>query len=292
MRIAHGSMPSWQVLGDLIRLRNQTGFFLLLLPTLWALILASEGRPDPLVLIVFVLGAFVMRSAGVVVNDWWDRDLDRHVERTRHRPLASGALQPRVAIMVLFVLLLIAAGLLAMLNTYTIMLAPIAVVLALLYPLAKRVTALPQTLLGVAFGWGVIMAWSAVRAEIGWTAIGIFLATVCWTLGYDTIYALQDARDDARIGIRSSVLFFGPYVSIGVLLAFAVTTAILAAVGAATDLAWPFYLALTAATTVFGYQTWRVRQGVSPTEAFTLFKQHAWLGALILAGIWSGVWMR
>ena len=207
---APGGPPRfWSALADLIRLRNQTGSLLLLFPTLWALVLAGDGHPPPFLTAVFIAGVFVMRSAGVAINDWWDRDLDRLVQRTRERPLAAGLLHPRAAIGVFVALIGIAAALVSLLNPLTIALAPLALLLALLYPLAKRVMPLPQAVLGIAFGWGAVMAWAAVRNEIGWPALGLFVATICWAVGYDTIYALQDIEDDRRIGVRSSAIFFG-----------------------------------------------------------------------------------
>lgn len=283
---------SWSSLADLIRLRNQTGSLLLLFPTLWALVLAGDGHPPLSLMAIFIAGAFVMRSAGVTINDLWDRDLDRRVRRTQDRPLASGRLRPRIALGVFVGLILVAAGLVALLNPLTIALAPVAVLLAVLYPLAKRVMACPQAVLGIAFGWGSIMAWAAVRNEIGWPAIGLFLATVFWAIGYDTIYALQDREDDVRIGVLSAALLFGRWTWLAVLGALAAMTLFLTLVGMAARLTLPFHLALVLASALFAYQGWRIKRGVSPTAAFTLFRQHAWVGALILAGIWSGVLLR
>lgn len=283
---------SWSSLADLIRLRNQTGSLLLLFPTLWALVLAGDGHPPLSLMAIFIAGAFVMRSAGVTINDLWDRDLDRRVRRTQNRPLASGRMPPRTALGVFVGLILVAAGLVALLNPLTIALAPVAVLLAVLYPLAKRVMACPQAVLGIAFGWGAVMAWAAVRNEVGWPAIGLFLATVFWAIGYDTIYALQDREDDVRIGVLSAALLFGRWTWLAVLGALAAMVLLLALVGMAARLTLPFYLALVLASGLFAYQGWRVKRGVSPAAAFTLFRQHAWVGALILAGIWSGVIFR
>lgn len=282
----------WSTLADLIRLRNQTGTFLLLFPTLWALILAGDGRPPLSLTAIFIAGVFVMRSAGVVINDLWDRNLDRLVERTRKRPLAAGRMRPQAALIVFAVLIGIATGLVSLLNPLTIALAPVALLLAVLYPLAKRVMPLPQVILGIAFGWGAIMAWAAVRSEIGWPALGIFAATVCWAIGYDTIYALQDRDDDLRIGVRSSAIVFGKRCWLAVGLVLLCMTAILALVGAATHLAPPFYFALALATGLFAAQAQHIRRGVSHAHAFLLFKQHVWIGALILGGIWSGTLFR
>jgi 4-hydroxybenzoate polyprenyltransferase len=290
---APGGPPRfWSALADLIRLRNQTGSLLLLFPTLWALVLAGEGHPPPFLTAIFIAGVFVMRSAGVAINDWWDRDLDRLVERTRERPLAAGRLHPRAAVGAFIVLIGIAAALVSLLNPLTIALAPMALLLALLYPLAKRVMPLPQAVLGMAFGWGAVMAWAAVRNEIGWPALGLFAATICWAVGYDTIYALQDIDDDRRIGVRSSAIFFGKQCGIAVGSALLAMAVILALVGAATGLAPSFYLSLVVAAGLFVAQAQQVRRGVSQAHALALFKQHVGIGALILVGIWSGIWFR
>jgi 4-hydroxybenzoate polyprenyltransferase len=282
----------WSELGQLIRLRNQTGSLLLLFPTLWALLLASNGHPSFKFLAIFILATFVMRSAGVIINDVWDRDLDRRVLRTQNRPLASGRLSLQHALAFLAILLLIAAALVLLLNPLTIALSVIALLLAIIYPLAKRVLSLPQALLGIAFGWGSIMAWSAVRDEIGWPAVGIFLATICWAIGYDTIYALQDKEDDLRARVHSSAIFFGSRVWLAVLVALLLMIMILGLVGIVMALHWPFYAMLFVVTVWGGRQTWQLKQGVSPAVAFALFKQHVWIGLLILIGMWAGLLLR
>ena len=282
----------WAALADLIRLRNQTGFVLLLLPTLWALVLASNGTPPISLVLVFTAGAFTMRSAGVTVNDLCDRDVDRQVRRTRHRPLASRRLRPATAIALAVVLFACAAGLVSMLNALTVALAVIGLILAVLYPLAKRVISVPQVVLGVAFGWGPLMAWAAVRNEIASPAVLLFLATVCWVIGYDTIYALQDKADDMRAGVRSSAIRFGKWVWLVVLLLLIGMTAILVVLGIDLNLAEPFYVAVAAAIAWFGYQAWQLKSGISQTRALILFKQHAWIGALILIGMWAGLALK
>ena len=292
-------MPFWRVralpwsdVAELIRLRNQTGSLLLLFPTLWALVLAADGRPPVGVTLIFIAGTFLMRSAGVIINDWWDRDIDRQVTRTRARPLAAGRLSTVTALALFCLVVLIAAALVVLLNPLTIALAPVALALAVLYPLAKRVIPMPQAVLGIAFGWGAVMAWTAIRGEVDWPAVGIFLATIFWAVGYDTIYALQDKEDDRRVGIRSSALLFGRWVWLAVLLSLITMTAILSAVGAALNLGAPFYLALSTAVLWFAYQARRIKEGVSRPKAFGLFKQHVWIGALILGGIWAGLLFR
>jgi 4-hydroxybenzoate polyprenyltransferase len=184
---------------------------------------------------------------------------------------------------------LFAAGLASFLNPLAMALAPIGLLLAVFYPLAKRVLPIPQAVLGMAFGWGAIMAWAATRNEIGWPALGIFIATICWAIGYDTIYALQDRDDDSRAGIRSSALFFGRRVWLVVLLVLIAMTLVMVLVGVALNLALPFYVALFAAALWFGHQAKQIRKGVSSREALALFKQHVWIGALILGGIWGGL---
>ncbi len=289
-------MPSWRGfafhwsdVAELIRLRNQTGTLLLLFPTLWALVLAAGGRPPLSLTLIFITGTFLMRSAGVTINDWWDRDMDRHVDRTRNRPLAAGRLPPAAAMALFMLLSLFAAGLASFLNPLALALAPIGLLLAVFYPLAKRVLPIPQAVLGMAFGWGAIIAWAAVRNEIGWPALGIFIATICWAIGYDTIYALQDRDDDSRAGIRSSALFFGRRVWLVVLLVLIAMTLVMALVGVALSLALPFYVALFGAALWFGYQAQQIKKGVSSRNALALFKQHVWIGALILGGIWGGL---
>jgi 4-hydroxybenzoate polyprenyltransferase len=291
------SMPWLRSLGtfgsdvaDLIRLRNQTGSLLLLFPTLWALVLAADGHPSLSLIAIFIAGTFIMRSAGVTINDLWDRELDRQVERTRTRPLAAGRLSQKAALAIFIGLILIAGLLLSQLNALTIALAPVALILAVCYPLAKRIIAVPQAVLGIAFGWGAIMAWAAVRSEIGWPAVGIFLATICWAVGYDTIYALQDREDDERAGVRSSALVFGSRVWLWVLVVLIAMVAILALTGIWLGLRPPFYLALLGCLGWFGYQAMRLkRHRPSRSQAFAYFKQHVWIGALILWGIWAGL---
>ncbi|TLY45350.1 MAG: 4-hydroxybenzoate octaprenyltransferase [Nitrospirae bacterium] len=256
-----GPSLSWSNVADLIRLRNQTGSLLLLFPTLWALVLAGDGHPPLPLTAIFVAGVFVMRSAGVTINDLWDRDLDRRVHRTRERPLASGRMQPGAAVAVFLALIGIAASLVFLLNPFTIALSPIALLLAVLYPLAKRVLPLPQAILGAAFG-------------------------------YDTIYSLQDLDDDQRIDVHSAALLFGTWAWVAVGSALSSMVAVLGLVGLATGLAWPFYVTLLLTGVLFAWQARRIKHPVAPAQAFALFKQHVWAGALILLGIWSGALLR
>jgi 4-hydroxybenzoate polyprenyltransferase len=282
---------TWTNVRQLIRLPNQTGTWLLMLPTLWALVLSSKGIPPWRLLLIFMLGSFLMRSAGVVLNDLADRAFDRHVARTRQRPLASGALTPVHALVVLAVLLALAGLLVVQLNALTIMLGPVAIALAALYPFAKRVIHLPQAALGIAFGWGTIMAWAASRGRIESAAWLTFAATICWAVAYDTIYALQDMDDDRRIGVKSSALYFGSDTWLAVGMACAMMLLLLGIAAEMTGSGAIAYGVLAAVGVFFAKQVGELRRPVSPQRAFELFHQHAWAGTVVLCGLVLGfVW--
>ncbi|HKY73434.1 MAG TPA: 4-hydroxybenzoate octaprenyltransferase [Nitrospira sp.] len=284
------SRLTWSNVSRLIRLPSQTGTWLLLLPTLWALVLASRGLPPWRLLMIFMLGSFLMRSAGVVLNDLADRSFDRHVTRTRQRPLASGELTARHALLVLTVLLTLAAILVLQLNTLTVVLSPVAIVLAALYPFAKRLVHLPQAVLGIAFGWGTIMAWSASRGTIETTAWLTFAATICWAIAYDTIYALQDTEDDRRIGVKSSALYFGPHAWLAVGMAAALMLLLLGIGAGMVGIGGTAYAVLTVVGIFFAKQVNELREPVVPARAFELFHQHVWAGMAILFGLVLGFW--
>lgn len=284
-------MPSWSwsACADLIRLRNQSGTLLLLWPSLWALWMATGGIPSWSHLAIFCAGAFLMRSAGVVLNDLTDRKVDRLVARTKVRPLADGRLSPSHALLVLVVLLAIAATLLMFLPPITWGLGVIAVALAAAYPWAKRVIAIPQAMLGIAFGWGAIMAWAAVRHRVDAPAWILFLATIFWAIAYDTIYALQDREDDQHIGVRSSAILFGQAAWIAVLCCEAALVACVAAAGLLTGGGIGLYSTLFGVGIFFVWQALQTRGTVAPARAFTLFQQHVWVGLAILIGIAFGL---
>ena len=279
---------TWSNISRLIRLRSQTGTWLLMLPTLWALVLASRGLPPWRLIVIFILGSFFMRSAGVVLNDLADRSFDRHVARTRLRPLASGELHPRHAVVVLAVLLTLAALLVLQLNPLTIMLSPVAIALAALYPFAKRIVHLPQAVLGIAFGWGTIMAWAASHGTIESAAWLMFAATVCWALAYDTIYALQDLDDDRRVGVKSSALYFGSRTWLAVGIACATMLALLGLGAETVGIGGVAYAVLLAVGIFFAKQVKELRAPVSSARAFELFQQHVWIGTVILGGLLLG----
>jgi 4-hydroxybenzoate polyprenyltransferase len=281
--------PWWKPFADLIRLSNQTGTLLLMLPTWWTLVLASRGRPSLGLLAVFAAGSFLMRSAGVVLNDLTDRRFDREVARTRDRPLASGQLTAPQAFLTTAVLITLAGALLLLLNRSVWALSPVAVLLATLYPFSKRFLSIPQLVLGLAFGWGVVMAWASVRGTVETPAWLLYAATVCWAVAYDTIYAMQDRDDDARIGLYSSALLFGEWVWFAVAMALAAMLALLAEAGQLMNAGTFFYVSLLGVAALFARQVRELRGGIEAPRAFVLFKQHIWAGCLILVGLWLGL---
>lgn len=273
---------------SLIRLFNQTGTLLLLFPTLWSLVLASQGWPEAHLIIVFVTGSFVMRSAGVIMNDLADRSFDGRVERTRHRPLVSGELHPRHALIFLATLLTISAGLLWFLNPLTWLLSPVAVLLAALYPFCKRFLHIPQLFLGIAFGWGGVIAWAAVRNELQTSTWLLFAATICWAIVYDTIYAIQDREDDLKIGVKSSAILFGSYTWLGVGVAISFMLLFLSLAGEVSHLGTEYFISLGLIAVLMGYQVMLLRSNITSKQALTLFKQHRLVGMIVLGGILLG----
>lgn len=244
---------------DLIRLKKQYGTALLLLPTLFSLFIATGGAPSPRLLLIFVLGAFLMRSAGCAINDIADRGFDSKVERTRGRPLPEGRLSVTEALVVFAVLSLLAFVLVVQLNRLTVMLSMVAILLAGAYPFVKRVSFFPQAFLGAAFGWGAVMAWAAATGTIGAPALLIFLGNVFWSTAYDTVYALMDLDDDIRAGVKSTAVFFGERVFTAVTLMYMaafltfalagvfVRSGVEGGVGGLPDLGLIYYLGLATA---------------------------------------------
>ena len=193
----------------LARFDRPIGILILLWPTLWALWIAGQGHPDPLVFTVFVLGVILMRAAGCVINDYADREFDPHVERTKQRPIAAGKVKPKEALILFAIMCLIAFSLVLLMNRLTILLSFVAAFLAASYPFMKRYTHLPQAYLGIAFGWAVPMAFAAQTGSVPLVAWIMYLATVLWALVYDTMYAMVDKEDDLKIGVKSTAILFG-----------------------------------------------------------------------------------
>lgn len=270
--------------GLLMRVDRPIGSLLLMWPTLWALWIAGEGRPDPFITLVFVLGVFLMRSAGCVINDYADRNLDPHVARTRERPLAAGRVTPREALTLFVVLCMTAFALVLTLNRLTLMLSLVALPLAASYPFMKRFTYLPQVHLGVAFGWAVPMAFAAQTNGVPAVAWLILIGVVLWAVAYDTMYAMVDREDDIYVGVKSTAILFGELdrVMIGIVqLCFFVVMLLL---GQQLGLGIYYYLSLVAAGGLAIYQQYLIRDRV-PSACFKAFLNNNWLGAVIFLGL-------
>ncbi len=270
--------------GLLMRLDRPIGTMLLLWPTLWALWIAGSGRPNPRVFLVFVLGVFLLRSAGCVINDLADRNFDRHVARTRQRPLAAGKVSSTEALFLFFGLMLIAFGLVLSMNRLTIYMAVGGAALASIYPFAKRITHLPQLVLGAAFGWGVPMAFAAQTGEIPQLAWLIFLVVVVWATVYDTMYAMVDREDDLAIGIKSTAILFGDadVFVIGILQLALVAGLVM--IGTTAGLGPWYGLGVAAAAAASVYQ-WRLIRKRDPDGCFRAFLNNNLLGAWVFVGI-------
>lgn len=268
----------------LMRLHRPIGAFLLLWPTLWALWIGAKGLPPPAILAVFVLGVWVMRAAGCVINDYADRNLDPQVERTRDRPLALGTVQPREALLLFAVLMLAALALVLTLNWQTVALAAAAAVLAVVYPFLKRVTHLPQVWLGVAFGWGIPMGFAAVTGTVPPVGWALLFANVLWAIAYDTMYAMTDRPDDIRAGSRSTAILFAgaDRVMIGVFQG--ATLAVLAAIGWSLDFGLAWYAGLGGAVCFGLYQQHLIRDR-DRGDCFRAFMNNNWLGGAVFLGL-------
>ncbi len=276
----------WAVL-DLMRVSKPYGTLLLLLPSLWTLVLAGGGHPPAALFAIFVVGAFLMRSAGCIVNDMADRRIDPLVERTKARPLASGRLGLGTAFITCAVLVGLSYLLIAHLNRLTILLAALGLFWAALYPFTKRFVAVPQAFLGIAFGWGTFVAWAAVRDEVALTPAILFAATICWAIAYDTIYAIQDVDDDRAIGVKSSAILFGSAAWAWVTAFLIATCALLAWAGVREGLGAIYFAALALCAVYFVRQGLQVRAGLDRPGAFRLFKAHVGVGAFVLAAMWA-----
>jgi 4-hydroxybenzoate polyprenyltransferase len=268
----------------LIRLDKPIGILLLLWPTLWALWLASGGSPRVDHVVIFVLGTILMRSAGCAINDYADRAFDPHVKRTRGRPLAAGEIRPREALAVAAILALAAFALVLFLNRFAILLSFVALGVAATYPYSKRFFALPQAYLGIAFGFGIPMAYAAVQERLPAECWLLLAANVCYAFAYDTEYAMVDREDDARLGIRTSALTLGRWDVAAVMTSYAAMLGLLAALGAWRALAWPFYVGLAAAGAMMVYH-WTLIRDRSREGCFKAFMHNNWVGGAIFAGI-------
>ena len=269
----------------LTRLNRPIGILLLLWPTLWALWIATDGRPNGTILVVFVLGTILMRSAGCAINDFADRDFDAHVARTQDRPLAAKKISTREALIVGGVLALTAFLLVVVfLNRLTMYLSFAALFLAVTYPFTKRFFAMPQAYLGIAFGFGIPMAFAAETGAVPPLAWWLLAANVFWTLAYDTEYAMVDRIDDVKIGIKTTALLFGKYDVAMVMFCYLVMLSLLTAIGKVIGLGWPYFSGLTIACGIalFHYTLIRKRDR---ERCFKAFLHNNWLGFTVFCGV-------
>lgn len=269
---------------QLTRMNRPVGSLLLMWPMLVALWLAAGGMPDLKVLVIFVLGVLLMRSAGCAINDYADRELDGYVWRTVNRPLATGALSPRQAVITFVLLALVAFVLVLQLNWLTIALSLVAVGLAALYPFMKRYTHFPQVILGMAFGWAIPMAFAAQTGEVPMLAWWLFAANIVWTLVYDTFYAMADREDDLKIGIKSTAVLFGHFDRLIIGSLQILYGLFWLSLGLMMDFSGGFYLGLAGLLVLFIYQQWLTRER-EPLACFQAFRNNNWAGALLFGGV-------
>jgi 4-hydroxybenzoate polyprenyltransferase len=267
----------------LMRLDKPIGILLLLWPTLWALWVASDGRPAAWVVAIFVVGTVLMRSAGCVINDYADKDFDGHVERTRNRPLAARRISPKEALRLAAGLSVLSFLLVLPLNGLTIAMSVPAVFLAGSYPYTKRFLAIPQAYLGIAFGFGIPMAFAAFQNDIPLVAWVMLLANVFWAVAYDTEYAMVDRPDDLKIGIKTSAITFGRFEVAAIMICYAMTLLLLGWAGLATGAGAPFLAGLVVAAGLMAYHYTLIRERDRP-RCFKAFLHNNWVGGAIFAG--------
>jgi len=269
---------------DLIRWNRPAGSYLLLWPTLSALWIAADGFPGWHLLLVFVLGTFLMRSAGCAVNDVADRDFDKHVKRTAQRPVTSGAVSPKEALALGAVLALAAFGLVLTTNATAIRWSFAALAISLVYPFTKRFFSMPQAVLGVAFSFGIPMAFAATRGEVPALAWWLLLGNLFWVLAYDTEYAMVDRDDDLAIGIKTSAITLGRFDVAGVMAFYAAFLLIWAALGAQLGLRWPWFAGLAVAALIAAWHFTLIRDR-SRDGCFRAFRLNHWLGFAVFVGV-------
>lgn len=281
-----GSMTqgTWRDYCRLMRIDKPIGSLLLLWPTLWALWVAGGGMPSAKILLVFVLGVFFMRAAGCVVNDYADRKFDGHVKRTANRPLPSGAITGKQAKMLFVGLVLVSFLLVLLLNRMTILLSLAGLVLAWIYPFMKRVSHLPQVVLGAAFGWAIPMAYAAVSESVPLSCWLMFAANICWTVAYDTQYAMVDRDDDLKIGVKSTAILFGRFDTLIIGLLQLATLVLMGFVGHLSQLGAPFYWSLLLAAALFMHQQKLIAKR-ERDACFLAFRQNNYVGLVLFLGI-------
>ncbi len=278
------------VYGQLMRVDKPIGTLLLLWPTLWGLWLASKGRPDWLVLLVFVLGTFLMRSAGCVINDYADRHFDAHVARTAQRPFARGAVTEKEALWLAAGLALLSLLLVLPMNSLTLLMSIPAVLLAATYPFTKRFFPLPQAYLGLAFSFGIPMAYAAQTGRVDSTAWWLLAANLFWTVAYDTAYAMADKPDDLKIGIKTSAITFGDYDVAAIMLCHGVFMALMLGLGWQLGLGWPYFTGLAISAVLIGKQYLEIRTR-DRALCFKAFLDNNRVGAVMFASLLLEYWL-
>lgn len=268
----------------LLRLHRPIGILLLLWPTLWALWIASSGKPNLTLLLIFIAGVVIMRSAGCVINDIADRNFDRHVARTKDRPLANKTVSLHEALIIFFMLVLCAFILVLFLNVFAIKLAFVAIALAIIYPFTKRITHLPQVVLGMAYHCSILMAFAATTNSLPPIAWLLFIIGVLWSVIYDTMYALVDKPDDLRIGIKSTAILFANSANLILGILQIIVLSLFVLLGVILNLNAGFYLAVTVAAGMSAYQQYLIR-GHSAAGCFKAFLNNNWLGFIIFIGL-------
>lgn len=276
---------------QLTRLNRPIGIMLLLWPTLWAVWIAGNGQPAWHVVLIFVLGTVLMRSAGCVINDYADSDIDRHVKRTRDRPITSGRIAPKEALWLAVTLALLAFLLILPLNGLTLLLSFPAVFLAASYPFTKRFLVIPQAYLGLAFGFGIPMAFAAQLSTVPDVAWLMFVANIFWVIAYDTEYAMVDRDDDIKLGIHSSALLFGKYDVIAVMGCYAITLILMVMAGLMIGAGSIFFIGLMLAGSIALYH-YSLIKGRQRESCFRAFLHNNWFGAMVFAGIVVDYLMR
>jgi 4-hydroxybenzoate polyprenyltransferase len=274
----------WNAYWRLMRFDRPIGILLLLWPTFWALWMAGEGFPSTRNVVIFALGVVLMRAAGCIMNDVADRDFDPHVERTRTRPLAAGELSTREAVALFGVLMLLAFGLVLLTNPLTVKLALVGAALASSYPFFKRFTHFPQVVLGLAFGWGMVMAFSAETGAVPSVAWFLLAINTLWSVIYDTLYAMLDRDDDLAIGVKSTAILFGRHDLLILRILKVCMIAMLVALGVYSSFSWPWYAGVAVAAALFVRQQWRVR-GRDPKACFDAFLNNNYVGLAIFIGL-------
>ena len=275
----------------LTRLNRPIGILLLLWPTLWGLWIAGEGHPAWHIVLIFVLGTVLMRSAGCAINDYADRDFDKHVKRTRERPVTSGRISPREAVWVAASLALVSFVLILPLNNLTLLLSFPAVFLAASYPFTKRFLAIPQAYLGIAFGFGIPMAFAAQLGGVPPVAWLLLIANVFWAIAYDTEYAMVDRDDDIHLGIHSAALLFGKYDVAAVMFCYAITVVLMAIVGLMIGAGVLYFAGLILAEGIALYH-FRLIKHRQREACFKAFLHNNWFGATVFTGIAADYWLR